>query len=168
MDNWLHFSWVYENSCTKLTKLKCSALCGEGSTSLFLPSFLLLSPVPLSPYFISSFLPYPPLSTFLIFTFPITFIATMSLVNQSCTEVTLLMIGTCEGEKTAPFHLFFSHSYPVQLYIGAKLFLVINNKVQGRYQLSGIFFGHMPSYIRYQRQRVIIYPQSQDKNLACL
>ena len=40
MDNWLHFSWVYENSCTKLTKLKCSALYGEGSTSLFLPSFL--------------------------------------------------------------------------------------------------------------------------------
>ena len=135
------------------------------SVPSFLPPSLSRSPFSLFHFILSSL---PPPSTFLIFTFPITFIATMSLVNQSCTEVTLLMIGTCEGEKTAPFHLFFSHSYPVQLYIGAKLFLVINNKVQGRYQLSGIFFGHMPSYIRYQRQRVIIYPQSQDKNLACL
>ena len=134
-----------------------------------LPSFLPPSlPFPFLLISFHPFFPTPPLSVFLIFIFPITFIATMSLVNQSCTEVTLLMIGTCEGKKTAPFHLFFSHSYPVQLYIGAKLFLAMNNKVQGRYQLSGIFFGHMPSYIRYQRQRVIIYPQSQDKNLACL
>lgn len=145
MDNWLYSSWVYENSCTKLTKLKCSEFCWEGSTFFFLS--------------------LPPFLVYFYFSYYISSYHIFKLVNQFCTEVILLMNGTCGGKKSAFFPLFKPHPYPIQLHKRAKL-LGMNKSKEDTSNLGFSLDICLPC-TRYQRYRVIIYPQSQHKILAC-
>lgn len=76
------------------------------------------------------------------------------------------MIGTCGGEYSAYFHLFKLCPYPTQLYVRATFFKV-KEYISRKITVVWNFLWTYTFLLSVTKDRVIIHPQSQDKNLSC-